>query len=186
MTARTTITSDADADSVDVEQDGRLLWRYCYGSTDRPHIHPLATPAGHVLTRNAPADHPWHHGLWFTFKFVNGDNFWEEIEPFGFLRHRGEPAIEPNDDGSTRIGGTIDWVRPDDDATIVITETRSFTHVPIDDEAYAIDLDVTMVPAVDVLLDRTPFTTWGGYGGFAFRGRGDWHDDIGRQWRSDY
>ena len=26
------------------------------------------------------------------------------------------------------------------------------------------------------MLDRTPFTTWGGYGGLALRGPGDWHD----------
>ena len=29
---------------------------------------------------------------------------------------------------------------------------------------------------VIVVLDRTPFTTWGGYGGLAFRGAGDWTD----------
>ena len=26
--------------------------------------------------------------------------------------------------------------------------------------------------------DRTPFTTWGGYGGLAVRGPGDWHDTL--------
>ena len=27
-----------------------------------------------------------------------------------------------------------------------------------------------------MVLDRTPFTTWGGYGGLALRGAGDWTD----------
>ena len=31
-------------------------------------------------------------------------------------------------------------------------------------------------PTVDVELDRTPYTTWGGYGGLTLRGRPDWHD----------
>ena len=48
--------------------------------------------------------------------------------------------------------------------------------MPLDDDAYAIDLDTTLVPAVDTTFDRTPFTTWGGYGGLALRGPGDWTD----------
>ncbi len=48
----------------------------------------------HVLTRDAPDDHPWHHGLWFTIKFVDEDNFWEEMAPYGVLRHDGPPEVE--------------------------------------------------------------------------------------------
>jgi len=40
-----------------------------------------------------------------------------------------------------------------------------------------VDWDVTLMPAADAVLDRTPFTgTWGGYSGLAFRGREDWRD----------
>ena len=66
-------------------------WRYVWADRKRPFIHPVTTPAGHVLSREAPDDHPWHHGLWFTIKFVDGDNFWEEMAPYGVLRHQGEP-----------------------------------------------------------------------------------------------
>ena len=69
-------------------------WTYHWGARRRPYVHPLRTPAGHVLTRNAPADHPWHHGLWFTIKYVDGDNFWEEMDTYGVLRHDGPPAVE--------------------------------------------------------------------------------------------
>ena len=44
------------------------------------------------------------------------------------------------------------------------------------DDAYAIDWSITLEPQVDVVLDRTPFTTWGGYGGLSVRGRPDWTD----------
>ena len=33
-----------------------------------------------------------------------------------------------------------------------------------------------MRPPAEVELDRTPYTTWGGYGGLTLRGRPDWHD----------
>lgn len=127
----------------------------------KPHVHPLCTPAGACLTRVEPEDHPWHRGLWFTIKYVNGDNFWEELPPYGVLRHR----------GST----TVDWIGPDRES-VVIRERRSLTHVDLADDAYAIDVRLRLEPAVDTVLDRTEFTTWGGYGGLALRGRSDWVD----------
>jgi hypothetical protein len=41
-------------------------------------------------------------------------------------------------------------------------------------DAYIIDWDTTIVPGRDVVLDRTPYTTWGGYGGLSFRGTRNW------------
>ena len=147
-------------------------WTYEWGARKRPYLHPVRTPAGHVLSRNSPPDHVWHHGLWFTIKFVDGDNFWEEEPPYGVLRHQGEPAVEAGDDGRVAITGDLHWIRPDRE-TVALVEHRSFTHVPLDETAYAIDLDTTLVPTEDTVLDRTPYTVWGGYGGFTIRGPGD-------------
>jgi len=137
------------------------LWTYNADHRKRPNVHPLRTPAGVTLTRDAPEDHPWHHGLWFTIKFVNEENFWEEYDSYGVLRH--------SDDT------TVHWIRPDRE-TVVMVDERTLTHVELDDGAYAIDWDITLTPQVDVVLDRTEFTTWGGYGGLSLRGRGDWTD----------
>lgn len=153
---------------------GEPLWTYVYGARRRPFVHPVRTLAGHVLSRDAPHDHPWHHALWFTIKFVNGENFWEEYDRYGVLRHDGVPAVTTTADG-VRVAGFLDWIRPDRE-TVVVREWRSLTHRPVDDRTYALDVEVDLVPAVDVVLDRTPFTTWGGYGGLAFRGRADLHD----------
>jgi hypothetical protein len=136
-------------------------WTYNTEHRKRPNVHPLAAPSGVVLSCDAPPDHPWHHGLWFTIKYVNGDNFWEEYDAYGVLRHR-DPT-------------TIHWIKPDRE-TVVIREQRTITEVPIDDAAYGLDWDVRLTPTEDVLLDRTPFTTWGGYGGLSFRGRPDFTD----------
>ncbi|MCU1352955.1 MAG: hypothetical protein JWM05_2164 [Acidimicrobiales bacterium] len=159
--------------------DGALTvagsWTYQWGARKRPALHPVHTPAGHLLTRDAPEDHPWHHGLWFTIKLVDDDNFWEEMPPYGVLRHDGPPAVTEHEDGRVDVQGRLTWTRPDR-TTVAIEEDRRLSHVPLGDDAYAIDLSTTLVPTADTVLDRTPFTTWGGYGGLALRGPGDWRD----------
>lgn len=135
------------------------LWTEVRDHPRKPYVHPIRTPSGACLTTAEPPDHPWHRGLWFTIKYVNGDNFWEEAEPFGVLRHRD--------------AHTVDWITPDH-GTVIITERRRLVHVPLDEQSYAIDLTFSLEPRADVVLDRTEFTTWGGYGGLAFRGRPDW------------
>jgi hypothetical protein len=150
------------------------LWPYVWDGVPRPFVHPVRTPAGRMLSVDAPADHPWHHGLWFTIKFVNGENFWEEYDAFGVLLQQQAPAIEERPDGAIRSTSALDWVRPDG-ATVVVRERLELTHRALDD-ATVLDWDVRLTPEVDVTLDRTPFTTWGGYGGLTLRGRPDWHD----------
>jgi hypothetical protein len=80
-------------------------------------------------------------------------------------------------DGSVDGESRLDWVRPDG-RSIVATEVLTLTHRPAPDQpdARVLDWDVRLTPTVDVELDRTPYTTWGGYGGLTLRGRPDWHD----------
>lgn len=134
----------------------------------------MRTPAGHTLTRNAPEDHPWHHGLWFTIKFVNEENFWEEYDAYGVLRHDDEPTVIEDGDAVT-VAGALTWTRPDRE-TVALREDRRWTYRPLDDDAYALDFETALVAPTAVVYDRTEFTTWGGYGGLALRGAGDWHD----------
>lgn len=136
-------------------------WTYNAEHRRRPNVHPLSTPGGSVLTCDAPEDHPWHHALWFTIKYVNGDNFWEEYDDYGVLRHQDD--------------STIHWIKPDRE-TVVIVDRRTLTEVDLGEDAYALDWSIDLTPTEDVVLDRTPFTTWGGYGGLAFRGRPDLTD----------
>lgn len=138
----------------------------------RPHLHPVTTPAGHVLTTDAPADHPWHHGLWFAIKFVDGDNYWEQMGGEGDLRVVGGPVAAEHPSGPG-ISADIDWVRPGTDE-VVIEQALTLTAVDHDDPAWSVvDISVVLRTTRDRLLDRTPYTTWGGYGGLTFRGRSD-------------
>jgi hypothetical protein len=142
-----------------------LVW-----DAPRPFVHPLTTPAGALLTVEAPADHPWHHALWFTVKFVNGENFWEEYDQFGTLRT--VTVTEPAPD-TTRA--EIDWVAPDG-RSVRVREQRTVAARAVDADAYAIDWTEELAVPVETVLDRTPFTTWGGYGGLTLRGAPTWTD----------
>ena len=42
-----------------------------------PYFHPLRTTDGRLMTWDRPPDHLWHHGLWFSWKFINKINYWE-------------------------------------------------------------------------------------------------------------
>lgn len=132
-----------------------MKWDYV-AAEPKPHVHPLVAPNGRVLTRSETPDHPWQRGVWFVVKFVNEENFWEEFDPCGHQRQVDEHTLE--------------WVRPNGE--VVVTETRTIE--PVGDDA--LDWTSTLVPATDVVLDRTPFQGWGGYGGLAIRGAGDWTD----------
>jgi Methane oxygenase PmoA len=138
----------------------------------RPYLHPVRSRAGALLTVEAPADHPWHHALWFTIKFVNGENFWEEYGEFGLLRTRSVVDLPTGG-----VQATIDWVRPGSDE-VALTETRSLTPLDLGAGAYGIDWLEELTPVVDTVFDRTPFSTWGGYGGLTWRGSPDWRDTV--------
>ena len=144
-----------------------------YASAPKPFLHPVTTPSGAGMTLVEPFDHLWHRGLWFTFKFVDGDNFWEEHDPFGRQRVATIPRVTHPDATTTAIDLDLDWV-VEGRTEPVIAERRRLT-VAVTDEATRIDLATTLRPTADVTLDRTPYTTWGGYGGLAFRGTPLWH-----------
>jgi hypothetical protein len=146
-------------------------WTLDYAAAPKPFLHPVRTPAGHALSLFEPADHRWHRGLWFTIKFVNGDNFWEENPPFGEQQVSGIPTIAHVSPDETTVALDLDWVAPGGDR--VIAERREIRSRAVDD-AFVIDWATTLTPDVDVTLDRTPYTTWGGYGGLSFRGTRNW------------
>ncbi|EIQ00546.1 hypothetical protein OpiT1DRAFT_05092 [Opitutaceae bacterium TAV1] len=141
----------------------------------KPGIHPLVTPRGHVLTGWQMSDHVWHRGLWFTIKFVNSDNFWEERAPFGRqVTCAGQPVLEPVGADGARITHKQQWISPSGDA--VMEESRVIDTRLADDGVIVLDWDIGLRALRDVVLDRTPFTTWGGYGGFSLRASREMHE----------
>lgn len=153
---------------------GELVYRH--GKLPKSCLHPLTTPAGRVITGFEMSDHTWHRGLWFAIKFINGTNFWEEHEPYGVQEHRGtagEPAVDLLDESTVRITSTIEWTSA---ATgPVVGECRVITHRLIAPGVAAVDWSCRLIALQDLVLDRTPFTTWGGYGGLILRTSREFH-----------
>lgn len=69
-------------EGVRLEKKGRTVWQLNLANREnKPFVHPLCLPDGTCVTDARPADHPWHLGLWFCPKFINGLNYWEPRDP---------------------------------------------------------------------------------------------------------
>lgn len=152
---------------------GFLTYRFDNG-LPKPGIHPLMTPSGAVLSGWEMSDHVWHRGLWFTIKLINGSNFWEENPPFGIQQSIDIPTARLTAERSVRIDHHLRWTS---DATgDVIREERTIGLHEDDTGVRTIDWTTKLHILQDLTLDRTPYTTWGGYGGMSFRGSRELHE----------
>lgn len=88
-------------------QQEKVLWQLNFDKEkDKPYFHPLRTLKGYDLTMGRPADHPWHRGLWFSWKDINGVNYWEESAKTGLSVGRSKiqsVEIKKNPDFSAQI-----------------------------------------------------------------------------------
>ena len=111
-------------DRIEIAGAGSATYRFDPG-LPKPCVHPLITPAGHRLTGFEMSDHVWHRGLWFTIKFVNGTNFWEEQPPFGIQISQAQPVCEFIASGAVRVTHLLEWKS---EATgVAIRERRTMT-----------------------------------------------------------
>lgn len=142
----------------------------------KPYFHPLAPPDGTLLTELRPVDHPWHRGLWFSWKFINGLNYWEEDRQ----THRSEGATElvkenlqPHDDGSATLKFSLSyhpWNAP-----AILTEQRTVEVSAPTNGSYEIKWLAEFTAVTNVTLARTPLPgevggkAYGGYAGLSLR-----------------
>jgi hypothetical protein len=149
----------------------RTVWQLNYGKdAPKPYFHPLALIDGVVLTAFSPRDHPWHRGMWFSWKMLNGVNYWEEDRTTGLPDGRTEVVdaqIIPNQDCSANIFLTLTYHLPDKPP--LLTEKRKIAVSAPDKEGrYWIDWESAFTAAgQDVLLKGG--TAGGGYAGLGVR-----------------
>lgn len=156
--------------------EGKIIWKLNFDQEqDKPYFHPLKTPDGYELTLERPKDHPWHRGLWFSWKDINGVNYWEEDPAKGVAEGRSiikSVNIETNKDFSARVTFEISY---EENNTPVITETRKLLiSSPVQQDQYTIDWDQTFNFQKDVRLylekpAKHGGKEWGGYAGLSFR-----------------
>ncbi|NVI91640.1 DUF6807 family protein [Actinomadura sp. BRA 177] len=141
----------------------------------RPHLHPVRTLGGTVVTETQPADHVHHFGAGVAISDVDGANFWGGST---YVPDQG-PKILPNHGRQRRRtlrpidGGyaeTLDWVGPD--GTVLAGEERTLTARPVAD-AWALDFAFTLTgkTAEPLVIQSSACKgrVGAGYGGFFWR-----------------
>jgi hypothetical protein len=164
--------------SVALTRDGETVWQFHYGSAEpKPHFHPVALAGGAVVTWNRPPDHIWHHGLWFSWKYINGLNYWEPSAdgiPEGATEWK-DVRVETTEQGSAELQMELTY-RPRGKAAVMTEQRRISVSSPDARGAYHFDWDCRFTALdADVVLDRTPLPdepagkAWGGYAGLSLR-----------------
>jgi hypothetical protein len=157
----------------------RVVWQFNYAKGEgKPYFHPLSIAGSEPLTDQRPADHPWHHGLWFSWKTINGLAYWDEDRKTG--KSPGETELvqvqaTPGGDHSAGFELSLAYHPPGKPA--VLTEKRVVAvGAPDADGSYRLDWTSTFTATeTDVLLGRTPIlgepkgVAHGGYAGLSLR-----------------
>jgi predicted dehydrogenase len=168
-----------DANSLTRLDGGKPLWMLSLdAAAGKPFFHPLTVAGGPPLTARSPEDHPWHYGLWFSWKYINEVNYWEEDrltgKPAGATRWK-VVSIDPRSDGSAMIKLDVSYVHPS--GRVDMTESRTLeVSAPAADGSYVIDWRADFKAGAEgALLDRTPMPgepegqVNGGYAGMSLR-----------------
>lgn len=156
------------------DDNGIERLRYDHASAPKPFIHPIRLPDGTIITEHEPTDHTWHRGLWFAFKFVNNINYWEERDAIiGYQKLKHSPQCVFKTDQSFEVANFHFW---EDQGKNRLAEHR-YQNCQFDEHGILkIEHKSKIEAQEDITLDRTPFTTWGGYGGLCVRLRNDLQD----------
>ena len=176
--------------------NGRVVWQFNFDNEQpRPYFHPVCLTDGTELTWHRPPDHPWHYGLWFSWKFINGLNYWEEDSNTGLPEGRTKiknVEVTIKSDYSAAITMQLSY-HPPSQPEVLAELCRIRLSKPDKDGRYYINwTNRFSAGAADVLLDRTPIMgeqggqSWGGYAGLSVRiakDTSDWHliDSEGRK-----
>ncbi|HAQ21289.1 MAG TPA: hypothetical protein DCR40_18970 [Prolixibacteraceae bacterium] len=168
-----------DANSVTLLNNGKIVWQHHFDKAEgKPYFHPLSTIVGSVLTGLRPEDHPWHRAVWFSWKYINGLNYWEEDPKTGKsegITELKSVKYELEKDFGAEFKMQLSYHPPTGDE--LLHELRSVKlSAPATDGSYFMDWESTFTALADeVVLDRTPLPdepkgkSWGGYAGFSAR-----------------
>ncbi len=170
--------------TVTLKNNSGIIWQYNYNNRfGKPYFHPLIVKNSD-LSCVSPPDHPWHLGLWFSWKFINGINYWEYMNGYNSpetgYKSEGvtqitEKKVVTNADFSAEIAMKFNY-HPIQGIPVLEEERTLHVSAPLPDESYFIDEEHLFKPLADsVLLDRTPISgepggqSWGGYSGLSVR-----------------
>jgi len=161
-----------------------IIWQYNFRNRfGKPYFHPIYLKNARI-TCESPRDHVWHYGLWFSWKFINGLNYWEYTDDFrsektGFKSEGTTDIkninIQKNGDYSVNIKLDMEYY-PEKGNPVMSEERNIYVSPPQEDGSYYFDYEHHFKAVYgDVTIDRTPILgepggqSWGGYGGLTIR-----------------
>jgi len=139
------LTVEARADDLRINQDnstvsifegGRPVLRYRYTDVPmKPYVDQLFSPAGVQVLRDAPSDHPHHHGLMYALT-VDDVDFWGEVgQGYGKEKHKSlhdVKAATNNDTGRAGFVQELVWVGPKSEKPLLV-ERRAIEAIEVPD-----------------------------------------------------
>ena len=155
-----------------------VLWQFNFDpAKGKTFFHPVSA-GGPDFTNFKPEDHPWHYGLWFSWKYINHVNYWEEDRQTGKAEGKTSwkrPRIKTKSDGRATIRLKVTYTNPSN--RVDLTEERELSiSAPKADGSYAIEWDADFKAGKQgAVLDRTPMPgepdgrVNGGYAGLGLR-----------------
>jgi hypothetical protein len=159
-----------------------LVWRLNFGpGLTKPHFDPLQTADGRSLTWVSPEDHPWHYGLWHSWKLIDGVNYWEvdrKTRRADGTTRLVEAKVERLDvkAGARVVLRLAYHPAAQPDATVMEDTITLDMRLPREDGSYLIEWEQVSRARRSVVLDRTPppgqpdGKGFGGYAGLSLRG----------------
>ena len=156
-----------------------VLWQFSFDpAKGKTFFNPLTAGNGVSLTNFKPEDHPWHYGFWFSWKYINHVNYWEEDRATGKAEGATRwtaPKIKTQPDGGATIQFDVTYTNPSN--RVDMTESRTLTiSAPKADGSYTIDWNAQFTAGkAGAILDRTPMpgetngAVNGGYAGLGLR-----------------
>lgn len=162
-------------DRLRVSCGDHLLAVYRFGGVPKPYFHPVLLGDGTdaSLTLACPHDHLHHRGLWFAWKFINGENFWEETPVCHRVVTR-DLQVESAVTDQVQWTSQLEWQLASG-ATLLREERRLCIGAPRSEAPgrwYPIDFDLSFHP-VDQEIVLSLLTVkeqpWGGYAGLGYR-----------------
>ncbi|MEF8846243.1 MAG: DUF6807 family protein [Bacteroidales bacterium] len=161
-------------------KNDEVLWQFNFNTQlGKPFFHPVYVNRNRI-TCSSPDDHPWHLGQWFSWKYINGANYWEF---FGENYQRNElrgitnitsVKLKRKSDYSAEIYLEIDYY-PENGQTVLTEERIIQVSPPHKDGRIQMDYNMNFEAVADTVeLNRTPppvadGVLWGGYGGLSVR-----------------
>jgi hypothetical protein len=156
----------------EVNLDGSKVLEYIYGAEEDPNpsFRLVKTTGGQTITLYRPWDHPWHPGLFFSWKYINGLNFWESMY-HGKKNTAVTDSFTPIYENGLGFNQELSYVTYEGETLL---KEKRVVRIEEESGGYLIHWQGSFTPSTDspIPLDRTEYTEkspWGGYAGLSCR-----------------